>query len=317
VDTDLFHSFDILQLLEGLLAALGNHAAYDVLNASETNHRNAWNKAFFEFYDRVMGAAKDYEMPLGKRCIKNFKTKVVDEIWPLLDSIAKEKTKEIVHDDTLEPDEYDEIPLDKYLKVAIEQYATYNAIKASHEEAIQQAKKERAELKASMHEAEENYHAIPPGVVLEGHTPHYSSLTLDAPYTDNEEDDEDNDDYVPANATGKTSDASSLNCTKIHPKKSCEKKPHNKKPPPAGDANLSKSPFEDLNHYQEQIMSSMKRMKEELFSNGSDDIEEKKQEKRLKLLYTSEDHHRRMGDMQRADEIKAEINKIEKDVLGI
>jgi hypothetical protein len=92
VDTDLFHSFDILQLLEGLLATLGNHAAYDVLNASETNHRNAWNKAFFEFYDRVMGAAKDYEMPLGKRRIKNFKTKVVDEIWPLLDSIAEEKT---------------------------------------------------------------------------------------------------------------------------------------------------------------------------------------------------------------------------------
>ena len=64
-------------------------------------------------------------------------------------------------------------------------------------------------------------------------------------------------------------------------------------------------------------MSTMKSMKEELFSDGGDDIQEKKREKRLKLLYTSEDHHRRMGDAQRADEIKAEINKIEKDVLGI
>jgi hypothetical protein len=122
-------SFVILQLLEGLLAALGNHAVYDVLNASETKRKNAWYQAFFEFYERIVGAAKDYEMPLGKKRIKNFKSKVVEEIWPLLDSIEKAKSNEIVRNDTIEPDEYDEIPLDKYLKVAIEQYATYNAIK--------------------------------------------------------------------------------------------------------------------------------------------------------------------------------------------
>jgi hypothetical protein len=178
-----------------------------------------------------------------------------------------------------------------------------------------------------MHEAEKEYHAIPPGV--EGQTQHYSSLTLHPPYPHDEDDDEDNDDnneeddddeedddYIPPNATGKHSDASSSVHTKKRPKKSPEK-PSNEKPPAAGDANLSKNPFEDLDLYQEKIMSSMKRMKEELFSDGNNDIEEKKREKRLKLLYTSEDHHRRMGDVQRADEIKAEINKIEKDVLGI
>jgi hypothetical protein len=55
---------DILQLLEGLLAALENHAVYDVLIASETNGRNAWKQAFNDFYDRLRGAAKDYEMPV-------------------------------------------------------------------------------------------------------------------------------------------------------------------------------------------------------------------------------------------------------------
>ena len=70
--------------------------------------------------------------------------------------------------------------------MAIEQYATYNAIKESHKEAIQLAKEAKAVLKAGMHEAEEEYHAIPPGV--EGHTPHYSSLTLHPPYTDDEDD---------------------------------------------------------------------------------------------------------------------------------
>jgi hypothetical protein len=270
-----------------------------------------------------MGPARDYEMPLGKKRIKNFKSKVVDEIWPLLESIAKSKSNEIIHDDTYyKPDEYDEIPLDKYLKVAIEQYATYNAIKASHEESVLLAKEAKAALKTGMGEAEEEYNAIPPGV--EGHTPHYSSLTLhSAPHSvgdndedndnqDNDEEDEDNDDdYVAPYAARKPSDSSFSYHTK-KPAKRCTKKP-----PAAGDANLSKSPFEDLDHYQERILLSMKRMKEELFSDVGDDMEEKKREKRLKMLYVSEDHHCRMGDVQQADEIKAEINVIEKDVLGI
>ena len=54
-------------------------------------------------------------------------------------------------------------------------------------------------------------------------------------------------------------------------------------------------------------------MKEEIFSNDGNDIEEKKKEKHLKLLHTSEDHHHRMDDVQQADDIKAEINKTEKE----
>jgi hypothetical protein len=252
-----------------------------------------------------VGAARDYEMPLGKKRIKNFKAKVVDEIWPLLDSIAKEKSHEIVRDDAYKPDEYNEIPLDKYLKAAIEQYATYNAIKASREEAVRLAKEAKAALKTRMHEAKEEYNAIPPRV--EGHTPHYSSLTLhSAPYSedgededidnDEDEDEEDDDNVAPNAAVRKPSDTLSLS---YHTKKHTKKRA--KKPPAASDANLSKSPFEDLDHYQEKILSSMKRMKEELFSDVGDDIEEKKWEKCLKMLYVSEDHHCRMGDVQRAE----------------
>ena len=315
-------SLDILQLLEGLLAALENHAVYDVLTASETDGRNAWKQAFNDFYDRLRGAAKDYEMPVGRTQIKNFKSRVVDEIWPLLDSIAMARAKEIVQDDSVEPDDYDEIALDKHLKRAIEQYSTYKSIKASHEEATQQAKETKAALNAKMCEAEEEYHAIPPGVV----TQHYSSLTIHPACNDSEDSDDDNkedDDYdvPPPNVTGRPSDASSSDNTKKHPKKSLKKSPemrppHGEKPTTAGDANLGKNPFEDFNLYQEKIVTCMKRMKEKLVSNDDDDIVEKK-EKRLKLLYTSEEHHRRMGDVQRADAIKAEITKMEKDVLGI
>ena len=185
-------SLDVLQLLEGLLAALENHAVYDVLNASETDSRNA---CFNDFYDRLRGAAKDYEMPVGKMQIKNFKSRVVDEIWPLLDSIAMVRANRIGQDDSVEPDGYNKIPLDKHVKQAIEQYSTYKSIKALHEEALQQAKGAKAALYDKMYEAEEEYVAIPTGV----DTQHYSCLTLHPAcndYEDSDNDKKEDDDYV-------------------------------------------------------------------------------------------------------------------------
>lgn len=299
-------TFDILQLLKGLLVALDNNTVYEALNASETHSNNAWYKAFFDFYDRFDGAARDYEVPVGKKRIKNFKVKVVDEIWPLLDKLAKKKCNKIVNDDTKDPDEFDEIPLDKYLKSAIEQLEMYNAIKVSKEEAVSLAKEENARLKMAMRKAEEEYCAIPHG--MEGRPSNQSNLTLheevDEDCDDESEDDEnyDSEDFVPSTTSNSA--------------KKCMKK-HTKKPPTAGDANLSRNPFEAVDQYHDKLLSRMKRLKEDLFEGGGDDNEEKKLEKRLKLLYKSEDHHRKMGRVERADEVQEEISKIEKDVLGI
>jgi hypothetical protein len=305
-------TFDISQLLKGLLAALDNNAVYEALNASETHRNNAWYMAFFEFYDRFDGAARDYEMPVGKKRIKNFKVKIVDEIWPLLDKLAKKKCKEIVKDDTKDPDEFDEIPLDKHLKSAIEQLATYNAIKASKEEAVALAKEENARLKMTMRKAEEEYSAIPRGV--EGRPSNQSTLTLH-PHCNEQEVDEDCDDESEDDENYDSED-SVPPTTSNHAKKRIKK--HNKKPPTAGDANLSRNPFEDVDQCQDKVLSRMKRLKEDLFQGGGgDDNEENKLEKRLKLLYKSEDHHRKMGRVERADQVQEEISKIEKDVLGI
>jgi hypothetical protein len=286
-----------------LLDVLQKNAVYECRHASGKDHKNLWYQAFYDFYT---GPGRDYEIPKGPDAVRNFKKKVVSEIWPMYNTVVKEATNRLVGEGMVEGDGYDELPLDPYDKKAIEQYATWKALIESHDEAVRNSKLKQEKLQKKMAFAEQKYGAIPRGA--DGQVP--TELTF---YIQSEED-EDEDEEATKDADPSTFE-SSYSTPTMDPSPAAGGPPPPRKrmkatPPPP---NLMKSPFAGVEEAGMQVMQEMKKIQEAFFNEGQGGNDKKSQ---LNEFYKAEKHHRDVGNNERADQFKKRIEALEKELYG-
>jgi hypothetical protein len=116
--------------------------------------------AFDKFDDREKGAARDYVIPTGQNAVKNFKKKVVTELWPQLDVWCQYRTREIRENTTFDknvPDADDEIPLDEFEHLAIDQWLMYQ----SKVDYAKMQKHKKTKLQRDMRKTERGLGAMP------------------------------------------------------------------------------------------------------------------------------------------------------------
>jgi hypothetical protein len=315
--------------LEGLISALNDGAAADFLQSGQ-DPKNGWKIAFNKFYDREKGAARDYVVPTGQDTIKNFKKKVTAELWPQMDLWCQYRVREILESTTYDkddPDADDEIPLEGYEQMAMEQWQMYES-KLAYTAA---EKEKKITLQQRMGKTEQALGAKPPGAFGIGLLPAASEGTTRLTFVDGatygHQDDSDDSYSDNEDSTGSGDDSSfvmELEKTVSHGQK--RKKMRSRKgpkPPAAGDANFNIPSVRGI-PYGVDYDSVAKVMKDAQTSFMNQNIfgsstyaENKERREELRALHLTINHYQMSGDSERVAKLTKKAKEMEIKMFGV
>ena len=334
--------------MEGLVFALDDAAAAD-FTSSGKDENNGWRIAFDKFYNREQGAARDYLMPTGSDAIKNFKKKVVQEVWPQLDKWCRSRVdKIIVLPDSDSSGSDDEIPgLEPYEKMAMQQWKLYQDNLRNKD----QVKVEKERLQIAMKSTEQGLAAMPPSGVSV--TPGASSNTTTSSMTrltfaatgfprnaskkGGDTNDSSDEDFVAGDNGFTTPMAAFALPTKKRRRIRKERaKPlpaagdadfhnptmHAKPPPAAGDADFSNPTmrgvpfgisFDNISKEMQKLHQQF--MGQDVFKENFAQASNRDKRENLRSLYEAIQHHEKMGNSDRVKQLTKRADELENELF--
>jgi hypothetical protein len=283
--------------------------------------------AFDKFYDREKGAARDYVIPTGQDAVKNFKKKVVTELWPQLDVWCQYRTREIRENTTFDrnvPDADDEIPLDEFEHLAIEQWVMYQS-KIGY---AKMQKHKKTKLQRDMRKTERGLGAMPPGAFgIPSASAGSTSLTFGAAASgeDNDEEDAGDDSYSEEDTESDDGVATDPEgALSRGQKRKRQRIRKGQKPPAAGDANFTTAsvrgiPFginmNDIAQEMKKIQTEF--MNQDVFQSSTMNADKKEKREELKALYEAIEHYKLMGDSGRVAKLTEKAKAKENEMFGV
>lgn len=305
-----------------------NGAAADFLKSGQ-DEKNGWKMAFDKFYDREKGAARDFVIPTGQDAIKNFKKKVVTELWPQLDVWCQYRTQEIRENIPFskeDPDADDEIPLEEFEHLATEQWLMYQS-KVAYAKMEKQKKKK---LQRGMRKTERGLGAMPPGAFgIPGASAGSTSLTFEAAAHGeaNDEDDAGDDSYSDEDMESDDGVATAEpEETSTHgQKRKRQRIRKGQKPPAAGDANFTTASVRGIPYgiNMDDVAQEMKKiqtefMNQDMFqSTSTKNANNREKREELKALHEAIEHYKLMGDSGRVAKLTEKAKAKENEMFGV